>query len=286
LNDLFLQEKNCNSDMKKRGGNPEPPALPLPLFGGILRKNDEVFSMQPRFRTLKTTIRTRLQEPGWDDFAKELDEVPARELVGPLFSCLPLGGEATDRAASALGKAVSRMADEHIEEARNVVRRLMWHMNEESGNIGWGIPEAFAEILAQHRRLGDEFIPSSIPTSLIRARATISVTTTYCAVPAFVPWSVSLWPGPILRPRPGVRFRPVCATKIPFAAKSPEKRWARSACFRGAGGGNGIGGGRGTFLEKGSPPPSLPKTSAPIQSPLQGVRTEKGFPLLGKLFYT
>ena len=138
--------------MKKRGGNPEPPALPLPLFGGILRKNDEVFSMQPRFRTLKTTIRTRLQEPGWDDFAKELDEVPARELVGPLFSCLPLGGEATDRAASALGKAVSRMADEHIEEARNVVRRLMWHMNEESGNIGWGIPEAFAEILAQHRR--------------------------------------------------------------------------------------------------------------------------------------
>ena len=25
------------------------------------------------------------------------------------------------------------------------MRRLMWHMNEESGNIGWGIPEAFAE---------------------------------------------------------------------------------------------------------------------------------------------
>ena len=32
--------------------------------------------MQPRF-FIKTTIRTRLQEPGWDDFAKELDEVPA-----------------------------------------------------------------------------------------------------------------------------------------------------------------------------------------------------------------
>ena len=47
LNDLFLQEKNCNSDMKKRGGNPEPPELPLPLFGGILRKNDEVFSPLP-----------------------------------------------------------------------------------------------------------------------------------------------------------------------------------------------------------------------------------------------
>lgn len=114
-------------------------------------------SMQPRFRALKTTIRTRLQEPGWADFAEELEEMPARELVGPLLSCLPLGGEAMERAAVALGRAVSRMAEEHIEEGRNVIRRLMWHMNEESGNIGWGIPEAFAEVLAQNRRLGDEF---------------------------------------------------------------------------------------------------------------------------------
>ena len=50
--------------------------------------------MPPRFRTLKTTIRTRLQSPDWADFARELDDVPARELVGPLFACLPLGGEA------------------------------------------------------------------------------------------------------------------------------------------------------------------------------------------------
>ncbi len=113
--------------------------------------------MPPRFRALKTTIRTRLNDPDWNVFAEELDEIPARELIGPLFACLPLGGEATDRAAAALGKAVSRLADEHIEDARNVVRRLMWHMNEESGNIGWGIPEAFAEVLAQNRRLGDEF---------------------------------------------------------------------------------------------------------------------------------
>lgn len=113
--------------------------------------------MPPRFRTLKSSIRSRLESADWPAFAQELENVPPRELVGPLFACLPLGGEATDRAAAALGRAVSRMADEHMEEARNVIRRLMWHMNEESGNIGWGIPEAFAEVLAQHRRLGDEF---------------------------------------------------------------------------------------------------------------------------------
>ena len=33
----------------------------------------------------------------------------------------------------------------------------MWHMNEESGNIGWGIPEAFGEALAQSRPLADDF---------------------------------------------------------------------------------------------------------------------------------
>lgn len=113
--------------------------------------------MPPRFRTLKSAVRSRLQAPDWPAFARELDAYPARELVGPLFACLPLGGEATDRAAAALGRAVSRLADEHIEEARNVIRRLMWHMNEESGNIGWGIPEAFGEVLAQNRRLADEF---------------------------------------------------------------------------------------------------------------------------------
>lgn len=209
-----------------------------------------------------------------------------------MFSCLPLGGEATDRAASALGKAVSRMADEHIEEARNVVRRLMWHMNEESGNIGWGIPEAFAEILAQHRRLG-EFYPilnsyvidtgkgdNFCDNNVLRRSCFRAVERFALARPS------------ILRPRPGVRFRPVCATKIPFAAKSPEKRWARSACFRGSGWGNGIEGGGEPFSRKvPSPPPNL------LPPPFQRLSTlsnpscrvfgrEKGFPLLGKLFYT
>uniref|UniRef100_UPI0030793F60 DVU0298 family protein n=1 Tax=Desulfovibrio sp. TaxID=885 RepID=UPI0030793F60 len=37
------------------------------------------------------------------------------------------------------------------------LRRLMWHMNEESGNIGWGIPEAFGEVLAACPRAAKEF---------------------------------------------------------------------------------------------------------------------------------
>ena len=51
------------------------------------------------------------------------------------------------------------MADARMEEGRNVLRRLMWHMNEESGNIGWGIPEAFAAVLCRHEGLAREFAP-------------------------------------------------------------------------------------------------------------------------------
>ncbi|MBW1668705.1 MAG: hypothetical protein JRI79_09340 [Deltaproteobacteria bacterium] len=44
-----------------------------------------------------------------------------------------------------------------MEAARTVMRRLMWNLNEESGGIGWGSPEAMAEILSRHRSLANEY---------------------------------------------------------------------------------------------------------------------------------
>jgi len=44
-----------------------------------------------------------------------------------------------------------------MESARVVMRRLMWNLNDESGGIGWGSPEAMGEILARNNRLGDEY---------------------------------------------------------------------------------------------------------------------------------
>jgi hypothetical protein len=49
------------------------------------------------------------------------------------------------------------MADEDMESARVVVRRLMWNLNDESGGIGWGSPEAMAEILTCHDGLAKEY---------------------------------------------------------------------------------------------------------------------------------
>ncbi|MBN1102391.1 MAG: HEAT repeat domain-containing protein [Deltaproteobacteria bacterium] len=56
-----------------------------------------------------------------------------------------------------MGNMAARLADQDMEEARNVVRRLMWNLNDESGGIGWGFPEAMGEILAQHEGLAGEY---------------------------------------------------------------------------------------------------------------------------------
>ncbi len=62
-------------------------------------------------------------------------------------------------AVTALGAAVSDLAETDTEPARNIIRRLMWNLNDESGGIGWGSAEAMGEILAQNEKLAMEYWP-------------------------------------------------------------------------------------------------------------------------------
>lgn len=61
------------------------------------------------------------------------------------------------RAVTATGSVVSKMADANMESARIIMRRLMWTLNDESGGIGWGSPEAMGEIMSRHARISDEY---------------------------------------------------------------------------------------------------------------------------------
>ncbi len=61
------------------------------------------------------------------------------------------------RAVSALGKVVAGLAEEDMEKARIIMRRFMWMLNDESGGIGWGVPESMAEIMACHGGLANEY---------------------------------------------------------------------------------------------------------------------------------
>jgi hypothetical protein len=52
---------------------------------------------------------------------------------------------------------VVAMADARMESARVIMRRMMWQLNDESGGIGWGIPEAMGEIMARNEKLAAEY---------------------------------------------------------------------------------------------------------------------------------
>ncbi|MGE4554146.1 MAG: DVU0298 family protein [Desulfovibrionaceae bacterium] len=112
-----------------------------------------------RFRRLKLELRGELAAPDW---AARLDARAAADgaepLVGPLLA-LRLDRETLVRwrAVEGLGRLAARLADATPERARVLVRTFMWYLNEESGNLGWGIPDAMGEATARSPRLAAEY---------------------------------------------------------------------------------------------------------------------------------
>lgn len=110
-----------------------------------------------RFRSMKTRLRCLLQADEWQQNLGEIVSIPPRESTGALFSVLLFGGEMKWRAVTALGLVVAELANNDMEQARIIMRRFLWHMNEESGNVGWGIAESMAEVMANSDKLAAEY---------------------------------------------------------------------------------------------------------------------------------
>lgn len=110
------------------------------------------------FRQLKKEMFELLSRKDFENGFEKILQIPARQAVNPLFSFFYNNSEIIKwRAVTAMGMVVSNLADHDIESARVVMRRLMWNLNDESGGIGWGSPEAMGEIMARHSRLAQEF---------------------------------------------------------------------------------------------------------------------------------
>jgi hypothetical protein len=105
-----------------------------------------------------------------DDFAEGLEifrSYPARRVINPLFSCLcSTEPQIKWRAITALGAVVANLAQDDMESARVVMRRMIWNLNDESGGIGWGVPETMGEVMARHKGLAREYV--NILVSYIR----------------------------------------------------------------------------------------------------------------------
>ena len=111
-----------------------------------------------RGRVLKSKVRQVLQSSDFNLALEKLGRFSPRQVINPLLSFLYSGDdEIRWRAVSGLGSVVSKFADKDMEGARLILRRLMWNLNDESGGIGWGSPEAMGEILACHEGLADEY---------------------------------------------------------------------------------------------------------------------------------
>jgi hypothetical protein len=109
-------------------------------------------------RQLKKKIRQLLLHEDFESGLAEICRIPARKAINPLFSFLCSLDELLKwRAVTAMGEVVSGLADADMESARVVMRRYLWNLNDESGGIGWGCPEAMGEIMARNEALAGEF---------------------------------------------------------------------------------------------------------------------------------
>ena len=114
-----------------------------------------------RFRRLKQQMADMLCRENLTDALECIDRLPAspEQAVNPLFSFFHNQNELIRwRAVTAMGHMVDRMVSEGRKEAARVVmRRLIWNLNDESGGIGWGSPEAMGEIMARNSIMADEY---------------------------------------------------------------------------------------------------------------------------------
>ncbi len=110
------------------------------------------------FRQQKNRLFTLLAQPDWQyKIQEELQNSQnLQEYVSPLLSFL-LRHEVRWQSIWSFGLLMDLIAQKDKEQARNIMRRLMWSMNEESGNIGWGIPECMASCFAKNALLASEY---------------------------------------------------------------------------------------------------------------------------------
>lgn len=67
------------------------------------------------------------------------------------------GGLLRWRAVEGMGAVAHRLAGEDPEAVRNIIRNLLWTINEESGGIGWGAAECIGEIIYRRPEMFQEY---------------------------------------------------------------------------------------------------------------------------------
>lgn len=122
-----------------------------------LDKGDKLCTNSAGGFELRKLLRSVLAAPGFEKMLKGL-EIPPERIISPLLCFLYETDELIRwRAVRGVGITVSALAEKSLEQARVIMRRLLWSLNDESGGIGWGAPEAMGEIMAENAALAGEY---------------------------------------------------------------------------------------------------------------------------------
>jgi hypothetical protein len=110
-------------------------------------------------RRIKGHVQECLEKDDWKACLQAMAaEHGTGSLVGPLFGfILNRSSLVRWRAVSGFGVTMDMMFAADPEKTRNVMRRFLWHMNEESANVPWGIAEVMGEVMACVPTLADEY---------------------------------------------------------------------------------------------------------------------------------
>lgn len=108
--------------------------------------------------SFKEKIKKLLEEDDFEENLQDIHKFPPLKVVNALLPLLVTTNEKLkNRVVKSFGEVVARLAENDIESARIVMRRLMLSLNDESGGIGWNSPEAMGEIMARSDKLADEY---------------------------------------------------------------------------------------------------------------------------------
>jgi hypothetical protein len=109
-------------------------------------------------KKFKEEVLELLEQNDFEKNIQKMHKYNERKLVNALFPFLcSTDKKIKEHAVIAMGEVVSKMAESDIETARIIMRRLMLNLNDESGGIGWGAPEAMGEIMARSEKLAKEY---------------------------------------------------------------------------------------------------------------------------------
>lgn len=114
--------------------------------------------MKPYGRKTKKQVGEILALGSRSQALVRMAQIPDAQLTGHLFSYFYNKDELIKfRSVTAMGELAARIAENCLENARVILRRIMWNLNDESGGIGWGSSEAMGEILSKSPALAREF---------------------------------------------------------------------------------------------------------------------------------